>query len=43
VHDYPVAEFWKTHFIKSTSLTVLRVDDEGYIEAVVEGDISHLD
>jgi probable phosphoglycerate mutase len=43
VHDYPVDDFWKTTFIKSTSLTVLRVDDDGNIESIVEGDISHLD
>jgi len=43
VHDYPVDDFWNTTFLKSTSLTVLRVDDEGKIEAIVEGDVSHLD
>ncbi|MHC1724389.1 MAG: histidine phosphatase family protein [Aminipila sp.] len=42
VHDYPLDDFWKTPFLKSTSLTVLRVDD-GAIESAVEGDVSHLD
>jgi probable phosphoglycerate mutase len=42
VHDYQLDDFWKTPFLKSTSLTVLRVDD-GAIESIVEGDISHLD
>ncbi|MHC1732877.1 MAG: histidine phosphatase family protein [Bacteroidales bacterium] len=43
VHNYPLDDFWKTTFLKSSSLTVLRVDDEGKIESAVEGDISHLD
>ncbi len=43
VHDYPVDDFWNIPFLKSTSLSVLRVDDEGRIEAIVENDIAHLD
>lgn len=42
VHDYPVDDFWKTTVLKSTSLTVLRVED-GKMETIVEGDLSHLD
>jgi len=43
VHDYPVDDFWNIPFLKSTSLSVLRVDDEGKMEVIVENDISHLD
>jgi broad specificity phosphatase PhoE len=42
IHDYPVDDFWKTTVLKSTSLTVLRVED-GKMETIVEGDLSHLD
>lgn len=43
VYEYAADEFWKTPFLKSTSLTVLRVDDNGDIEVIVENDIAHLD
>jgi probable phosphoglycerate mutase len=43
VQDYPVDDFWNQPFLKSTSLSVLRVGEEGKIEVIVENDISHLD
>lgn len=43
VHDYPVDDFWNIPFLKSTSLSVLRVGDDGKMEVIVENDISHLD
>lgn len=42
INNYPIDDFWHPPFLHSTSLTVIRVED-GQMESIIEGDISHLD